>query len=162
MSPLGLYLGVCVLVGVSFVVDREKTKIALRRTLRAFMRLLPDMSFILLLVGLSLAVISPEVISRWLGDSSGFVGISVGLLVGSVSFLPSFIAFPLGATLLQSGAGMVQTGAFISALMGVGVLTLSLEKKTFGTRFAVARNLSALVAALIFAGVLALVGGGSG
>lgn len=162
MSPLALYLGVGVLVGVSFAFDRGKTLAALRRTLRAFLRLLPDMSFILLLVGLSLALISPEAISRWLGDSSGAVGVSIGLLVGSVSFLPSFIAFPLGATLLQNGAGVVQTGTFISALMGVGVLTLSLERKTFGTRFALARNLSAVVAALVFAGVLALVGGGSG
>ena len=157
MNPLWLYGGVGVLLLASAVADAGKTRTALRKTWKAFVRLLPDMAFILLLVGLSLAVIPPDTISRLLGESSGLLGASLALLIGSASLLPSFIAFPLGATLLENGAGLMQTGIFISALMGVGVLTFPLERKSFGVRFAVSRNLAVAVSSVCFGLLLLLV-----
>ena len=114
------------------------------------------MLFILLLVGLTLTLISPVVIARALGDASGILGIALGIALGSFSLLPSVIAFPLGATLLQNGAGILQIGGFIAALMGVGVVTFPLERKFFGARFAVVRNLGAIAAAIVFVGALLL------
>ncbi len=156
MNPLWLYGGVGLLLLVSAIVDAGKTRTALRKSWMAFLKLLPEMVFILLLVGLSLAIIPPETISQRLGDTSGLLGALIALILGSVSLLPSFIAFPLGATLLENGAGLMQTGIFISALMGVGVLTFPLERKFFGTRFAVARNLGVVLASASFGLLLLL------
>ena len=147
---VALYAVATLLLAASFALDRAKTKQALKKTVRALMKLLPDMAFILLLVGLTLSLVSPDVIANALGDASGILGIALGITLGSVSLLPSVIAFPLGATLLENGAGLLQIGGFIAALMGVGVVTFPLERKFFGGRFAVARNLGAIAAAMVF------------
>ncbi len=144
-----------VLLILSLLRSREKTLISLKKTLKGILRLLPQMSFIILLIGLSLAVISPESISSMLGSSSGLKGILIAIGVGSVSFLPSFIAFPLGATLLEQGAGIVQIAGFISSLMGIGIVTFSMEKDFFGTPFAVYRNLGSLIMTIIFIALIA-------
>ena len=103
--------------------------------------------------------ITPELISKYLGSSSGLLGILIGITTGAVSLLPAFIAFPLGATILDHGAGITQVAGFISALMGIGILTFSMEKKFFGLRFAVLRNTSSLLATILFVAAIALIGG---
>jgi hypothetical protein len=64
--------------------------------------------------------------------------------------MPSFVAFPLGANLLQHGAGYPQIAGFISSLMAVGIVSLALEIKYFGKRTALLRNLTALIASMTF------------
>ncbi len=68
--------------------------------------------------------------------------------------IPGFVAFPLGATLLDAGAGYAQIAAFISSLMAVGVVTLPMEIKYFSKRMAILRNASALVISLVFTMVI--------
>lgn len=124
------------------------------------MKLLPQMTFILLLVGISLTLLSPQTISAVIGDDSGITGVILAIGTGAISLLPSFIAFPLGATLLEQGAGIAQVAGFISALMGVGIVTFSMEKKFFGTRFALFRNGGSLIMTIIFVVVISLFMGG--
>ncbi|WP_198137181.1 hypothetical protein [Methanosarcina barkeri] len=68
--------------------------------------------------------------------------------------IPGFVAFPLGATLLNDGAGYAQIAAFVSSLMAVGFVTLPLEIKYFSKRMAIMRNTSALVISLVFTMVI--------
>ena len=150
MTFIFFYSLAIVLLILSFIKSRQKSFTALKKTLRGILRLLPQMSFIILLIGLSLSLISPESISKSLGSSSGITGILIAVLAGAVSFLPSFIAFPLGATLLEQGAGLLQVAGFVSALMGIGIITFPMEKEFFGTRFALYRNLGSLVMTGIF------------
>jgi len=145
-----------VLLIFSIIKDKKKTLMALKKTVKGFSKLLPQMIFILLLVGLSLSVLSPESISGLIGSSSGIAGIFIGILTGAISLLPSFIAFPLGATLLEQGAGLLQVAGFISALMGIGILTFPMEKKYFGTSFAIYRNVGSLIMTLMFISFIAL------
>jgi uncharacterized membrane protein YraQ (UPF0718 family) len=88
----------------SFVKDGGKTKTALRKSYKSFMKLVPALLPMVLIVGILLTFVTPEMIGRVLGKDAGWSGILVGLVVGSVSFLPSFVAFPLGGTLIQNGA----------------------------------------------------------
>ena len=135
---------------VSIIKDRTKTKMALIKTLKGIQKLLPQISFILLLVGFSLTVLSPEFISSLIGEESGIKGVILSVIVGAIAFLPSFIAFPLGATLLEQGAGLPQVAAFVSSLMGIGIITFSMEKKFFGNHFAIYRNIGSLIMTIIF------------
>ena len=64
-------------------------------------------------------------------------------VVGSVTLIPGFLAFPMAALLLQNGAGAAQIGAFVSSLMMVGVITLPVEIKYLGKKVAFLRNLLA-------------------
>jgi ABC-type multidrug transport system permease subunit len=71
--------------------------------------------------------------------------------------IPGFVAFPTAALLLQGGAGYMQIGAFVSALMMVGIVTLPVEVKYFGKRLAILRNLFAFLFSFFVAIVIGLV-----
>ena len=142
---------------VSFFKDRQKTKMALKKAWKAFENILPQFLAILVIIGLALAILSPETITKLLGANSGIWGVLVASLIGSITLIPGFVAFPLAATLLKSGAGYMQIAAFVSTLMMVGIVTMPLEMKTFGKRATVVRNISAYAFSLIAALVIGVV-----
>lgn len=143
---------------LSFFKDRQKTLKALKKAWKAFENILPQFLAILLLIGLMLAVLSPETISSIIGQKSGWIGILLAALLGSITLIPGFIAFPLAAALLSNGAGLTQIAVFVSTLMMVGVVTMPVEMKYFGKRATLTRNGLAFVfsiaVALVIGGVL--------
>jgi uncharacterized membrane protein YraQ (UPF0718 family) len=146
---------------MSFFADRGKTVQSLRKAWKAFAGILPEFVMILIAAGLILAYLSPEVIATLIGERSGVLGVVLAALVGSVTLIPGFIAFPLAALLLEKGAGILPIAAFVSALMMVGVVTFPLERRIFGTRVALTRNFLALLFSLFVAVVLRVVLGGT-
>ncbi len=145
-----LYAVVGVLLLLSALKDRKKTQMALKKAYKSLLKNLTMMATIMTLMGIVLTVVNPQFISQLFGAESGLYGIALGLGLGSVSFMPSFIAFPLGASLLESGAGYPQVAGFISSLMGVGFMSYSMESQYFGAKAAILRNGIALVASIVF------------
>lgn len=152
-----LYIFTGVLLVFSFLKDKTKTKMALKKAWKAFENILPEFLVVILFVGLLLAVINPGVISRIIGSDSGWLGIVLAALVGSVTLIPGFVAFPTAALLLQGGAGYMQIGAFISTLMMVGVVTMPVEIKYFGKKLTIYRNVLAFFFSFLVAYVIGLV-----
>lgn len=111
----------------------------------------------MIIIGLALAILSPETITNLLGKRSGFLGVLAAAGIGSVTLIPGFVAFPLAAALLKNGAGYMQIAAFVSTLMMVGIVTLPLEIKTFGKQAAVIRNIAAFIFSMIAAIVIGVV-----
>lgn len=149
MSTIVLYIGTLVLLGVSFAQSRQKTILALKKAWKAFENILPQFLSILLLIGFILAMLDESVISRLLGVESGFVGMAIAAVIGSVTLIPGFIAFPLAASLLAAGAGYGQIAMFLTTLMMVGVITVPLETSYFGKRLTLERNALAFVYAVV-------------
>ena len=87
------------------------------------------------------------------------VGVGLAALLGAVTLIPGFIAFPLAAMLMRGGAGAMQMGAFISTLMMVGVVTAPVEIKYFGRRMTVLRNGLAFVFSFLVAWAIGVVSG---
>lgn len=133
---------------VSFFKSRQKTKLALKKAWKSFENILPQLLAIMLLVGIMLAILDEEVISKLLGSESGIVGMVIAAVIGSITLIPGFVAFPLAASLLEAGAGYAQITMFITTLMMVGVVTLPVETRYFGRKAAVRRNLLAFVYAV--------------
>lgn len=151
MGTVVLY-GVTVgLLGLSFVKDRKKTRQALKKAVKSIEYILPEFLVVILLVGVLLALMNPQFINSLIGADSGAWGVFLALLVGSVTMIPGFVAFPTAAMLLQGGAGYMQIGAFVSSLMMVGVITIPVEKRYFGLRLTVMRNLLALLFSVVVA-----------
>lgn len=140
MENIFLYAVTAVLVILSLIKDRQKTKKSLLKAWKAFENILPQFLAIITLVGMMMAVLNTEVISKIIGSSSGWPGVVIASLVGAITLIPGFIAFPTAAMLLLGGAGYMQIGAFISSLMMVGVVTMSLEMKHFGKKATLLRN----------------------
>lgn len=142
---------------LSFIKDRKKTKLALKKALKSFENILPQFLSILVIIGLAFAILNPETIQKLLGTSSGVWGVLAASLIGSITLIPGFVAFPLAAALLHSGAGYMQIAAFVSTLMMVGIVTIPMEMKTFGKRVTLIRNVSAYSFSLIVALVMGVV-----
>ncbi len=156
MSNYILYAATGALLLLSFIKDREKTKKSLIKAWKAFENILPEFLVVILLVGVLLAVLKPEIISSVIGRESGWFGVLLASVVGSVTLIPGFVAFPTAAMLLQNGAGYMQVGAFVSTLMMVGVVTMPVEIKYFGRKLAVLRNILALGFSFIVAYIIGL------
>ncbi len=143
---------------VSLLKDRAKTLKAVKKALKAFEGILPQFLVVLILVAITLSVLDTSTISRYLGNGSGALGVIVAALVGAVTLIPGFVAFPAAAALLRGGAGTTQIAAFVSSLMMVGVVTLPMEMKYFGRKASLLRNGFAFIfsfAAAIFVGWVA-------
>ena len=152
-----VYIAAAVLLSVSFLKDKGKTLSALKKAWKAFENILPQFLGVLVLTGIIIAVLNPQTISRIIGKDSGWLGTLGAALVGSITLIPGFVAFPTAALLLQNGAGYMQIAAFVSTLMMVGVVTFPIEKVYFGVKIAVIRNVLAFFFSFLVAAVIAWV-----
>lgn len=157
MFTIVLYVLAAGLLLLSFFKDKKKTKMALLKAWKSFENILPQFLSILIIIGIMLAVLSPDTISKLIGQQSGWIGMIIAAVIGSITLIPGFVAFPLAAALLNSGAGFMQIAVFISALMMVGIVTLPLEIKYFGKKAAILRNSLAFVFSFVVAIVIGVV-----
>ncbi|WP_366924587.1 permease [Metallumcola ferriviriculae] len=146
-----LYIASALGLLISFLSNRSKTKQAVKKAYKAFSNIFADLAMVLLLVGLMMTYISPQIIGRFLGNESGVLGVAVAAIIGSVTLIPGFVAFPLAASLLNQGAGLVPIAAFVSTLMMVGVVTLPVEIKYFGRKQTFLRNGLSFIYAIVVA-----------
>lgn len=152
----GLSIG---LVLVSFYKDKMKTKKALMKAWKSFENILPQILGIITSVGIIIAFLNPERISTIIGGSSGWLGVILAAVVGSITLIPGFVAFPTAAILLENGAGYMQLGAFISTLMMVGLMTMPVEIEYFGKKATFLRNSFAFVFSFLVAFIIGKVVG---
>ncbi|MDK2809244.1 MAG: hypothetical protein PWP24_1982 [Clostridiales bacterium] len=151
ISTIILYAVAFFLLVLSFVKDKEKTNKAVKKGWMAFVNILPVLIPLFLVVGVVLSVLTPQMIKQVLGENSGIFGVMIGMLVGSIAFMPPFVTFPLGAQLLHNGAGYPQVAAFMTTLMAVGLVYWNAETKFFGQKAVVLRNSLAFIASGIVA-----------
>jgi uncharacterized membrane protein YraQ (UPF0718 family) len=160
VDTLIMYAVAGALLVLSLIKDRQKTLRAVKKGLKAFEGILPQFLVVLVLVAAVLALFDPAAISRLIGEQSGMLGMLAAALVGAITLIPGFVAFPAAAQLLRNGAGVLQIAVFVSTLMMVGVVTLPLEITYFGRRAAITRNALAFgfsfLAALFVAWVVSL------
>ncbi len=129
--------------------DCQKTWLGIKKGLKMFLSLLPALLNILALVSIVLYLLPKETLIKWLGHDSGWLGMAVAAMLGSISLIPGFIAFPLGGILLKNGVSYQVLAVFITTLMMVGILTLPLEAKYFGMRVALLRNALSFIGAVL-------------
>lgn len=146
-----------ILLIISFIKDKKRTRLALKKAWKSFENILPEFLVVILLIGFLLAVLDPETISGLIGAKSGWSGVIASAVIGSVTLIPGFVAFPTAALLLDNGAGYTQIAAFISSLMMVGVITIPVEIKYFGKKISIARNVLAFLFSFIVAAFIGLV-----
>ncbi len=75
----------------------------------------------------------------------------LGSLVGSISAGNPITSYILGGEFLEQGVGLMAVTAFLVAWVSVGVIQLPAESMILGKKFAVLRNLSSFIFAIIVA-----------
>lgn len=134
------YLLAAIALAWSYAKDKTKTKQGIAKAWKAFENILPAFAVILLIIGLALALVSPALVVQAIGSGSGLIGMLLAAVIGSITLIPGFIAFPLAKAVLEMGAGIVQVAIFISTLMMVGVVTAPLETQYFSRKTMLLRN----------------------
>lgn len=149
-----LYGITIVLLIISYYKDKKKTKTALKKAWKSFENIMPQFLTVIMLVGILLAVLNAELISKIIGNNSGWFGTIIAATVGAITLIPGFVAFPTAAMLVENGAGYMQIGAFVSTLMMVGIVTMPVEIKYFGKKLTMLRNIFAFIFSFIVAFII--------
>ena len=144
----GLVLSILIFLSIK---DRKKTLKSLKVALSSFVSLLPSFIILIIAIGVLLSFLPPGFIKTYLGSGSGYLGVFSSAILGAVLFLPSIVAFPLAGSLYSQGASVMLVAAFLTTLTMIGFVTLPMEIKELGKKFALLRNLFSFVAAILTA-----------
>ena len=138
------------LVGAALVYALVRDPDLVRRGLASTGRLVEnvwlELALGFLLAGLIDAAIPRETLSAWLGGGQLARGLALGSLAGLLFPGGPYLAFPVAAGLLRSGAGAGPVIAFVTAKSLLGLTrTLAWEAPLLGWRLTLARVLPALL-----------------
>lgn len=75
---------------LSYRKDQKKTRKALKKAWKAFENILPQFLGIIILVGILMSVFNADLISRVIGNSSGWLGVSLSSSCRGNNFNPRF------------------------------------------------------------------------
>jgi len=134
---------------IAFAKDKTKTKQALMIALSSFVRILPMVVAIVIVIGLLLSFVPKNIISDIIGEQAGFKGILIVAILGAILHIPSLISFPLASSLLEGGASITAVAVFITTLTMIGVVTLPIEIRELGKKIALLRNGISFIIAII-------------
>jgi uncharacterized membrane protein YraQ (UPF0718 family) len=136
---------------ISFIVNRQKTLRAIEIAIKGFANILPYFLIMLILVSIALFLLPDTFITRYLASDNKFIAVLLASILGSITLMPGFIAFPLAGILLTKGVPYMVLSAFTTTLMMVGVLTYPIEKAYLGVKLTIIRNTISFFIALIVA-----------
>ena len=135
----------------SLIKSKEKSKQAVKAVKNLGKNMVGEVLGVMALVGLLLAIFPPETIKQLLGGNNKMLSTFFGAIIGTITIIPGFVAFPLSKSLVQSGAHLMAIAAFITTLTMVGLATLPIEIRHFGKKFALYRNILSFFAAIAVA-----------
>ncbi|MDA3872259.1 MAG: permease [Candidatus Marinimicrobia bacterium] len=147
---------VLVLLIISFFKNRTKTLNALKIAGKSLLKLAPTILSVILLIGIIYGLFSDK-IALLFGQENGVIGFITIAVFGSVMHMPSLLAFPLAGSFLLEGASISSVAAFITTLTMIGIVTLPLEIKMMGKKFAIYRNVFSFVIAIIIATLMGVI-----
>ena len=142
---------------LAFIKDKDKAFQSLRLALKSFIKILPMVFIIIIAIGLLLGFVSPDQISRFVGDQSGPGGVLLVGVVGALMHIPALLSFPLASSILENGASVTAVAAFITTLTMIGMITLPLEIKMLGKKIALLRNGISFVIAILIALIMGMI-----
>ena len=102
-------------------------------------QILPLLAFAFIVAGMVQILIPQEMISRWVGAESGFKGILIGALLGTITPGGPFISLPIAAGLLRAGASIGTLVAFMTSWALLAIPSLPLQIGIMGWKFTVIR-----------------------
>jgi len=135
---------------------------ALTRSYNQFMNLLPILLGVVLLIGLFNAFVSREFVSLMFSGNKGQDTL-LGASVGSIFAGNPINSYIIGGELLEHGVSLFAVTALIITWVTVGLIQLPAEMVALGRKFALVRNATSFVLAMLIAittvGVLDLIKG---
>jgi len=98
-----LYIITAAALLISLTASRTKTIAALTLAARRLLKILSAFATMMVLFSVAITLLPQETVVRVIGQESGWLGVAIAAGVGSIVFMPGFIAFPLTGTLAGQG-----------------------------------------------------------
>lgn len=107
----------------------------------SFMQMVSVLPPIMILLGLMDVWVPRETMMKFMGEDSGFLGVALAILLGSLAAGPMYAAFPFTAVLLRKGVKFSNIVIFMNAWCVTKIPTLLFELAYLGYNFTLVRFL---------------------
>ncbi len=157
MEFLKRYRLLWIFAGFSVVAAVLRPDIAPRlwqNTASNFLEMLAVIPPIFVLLGLLDVWVPKDTVMKWMGDTSGIIGVALSIVLGASSAGPLYGAFPFAAVMLKKGVRLRNVVVFLSAWATLKVPMFLFELSALGPRFAVTRWLLNLPVILLIGWVV--------
>ena len=133
---------------------------AMKKGLRQFQSILPLLVGVILLLGLFQGFVSKQTLLSFFSGSA-VLDSFWGACMGSVLTGNPVNSYVIGKNLLNIGVGLSGVTALMLTWVSVGLIQLPVESKALGKRFALVRNITGFIVAIIMSFVVVWFAGGS-
>ncbi len=120
----------------------------LKKTWKSFSFSLPIIFSVLLVVAFLQSIIPQEFYNK-IFTGNIILDPFIGAALGSISLGNPIVSYVIAAGLLKSGVSIVAITAFIVSWVSVGIVQLPAESYYFGKRFALIRNITSFIGAIL-------------
>ena len=142
-----IMLGAALVLLVSvYLKSPESAAQGLHSTVALVVAIAPRMLAAFVIAGLIQAIVPEEVIVRWMGKGSGLRGISIGMVIGSLTPGGPMTHFPVVATLFKMGVGIGPLVSYLTAWGLFGMQRIIMWELPFlGSRVVLVRLLASIL-----------------
>lgn len=124
-----------------FVIDNNIGFKAFNSAKSSFFQMLGVLPPIMLMLGLMDVWVPREILMKYMGNDSGFLGVFLAMLLGSLAAGPMYASFPFTAILMKKGVKFSNIVIFMNAWCVTKVSTLLFEISALGFKFTIIRLL---------------------
>ncbi|MDI3481874.1 MAG: hypothetical protein PWQ97_1529 [Tepidanaerobacteraceae bacterium] len=148
------FLITVIIMLVLLTINRQTGIKAIRITGYSFKEMALVIPPVFVLLGLLDVWVPREVMIRYMGESSGLLGIFLAVLLGSAAAGPLYGAFPVAAVFMKKGVKFTNVLIFIGAWSTTKIPMFLFEMSALGARFAITRLLVDIPGIIIIAYIL--------
>lgn len=134
----------------------KKLKKSINKGFKQFIKNSIRLFAVFLIIGMLQNFLSKENVANFLLKFTGFKGIIFGELTGAVMMGPVASGYPIAKYLLENGASIMLVSSFLLSWVLIGFVSISIEFKEFGKRFALSRNILTLIFIIIISILMGL------
>lgn len=131
---------------------KKELKKAMIKAVRSMYKSLPVLFGILLLISLANVIIPKTVYSSVFGGNP-FFDPFIGSFFGSILAGNPITSYIIGGELLEQGISLLAVTSFLVAWVTVGFVQLPAESVILGKRFAIVRNITSFLLAIVVAAI---------
>jgi len=131
-------------------VNKNSIQKAATQTLRNFLRIIPIILGIFLLLSLITVAVPQEFYSK-IFTNVPIIDAFIGAILGSILAGNPLTSYIIGGELLKQGVALVAVVAFLLGWVTVGIVQLPAESLMLGKRFAITRNIVSFILAILVA-----------
>jgi len=139
---------------LSYVLNSQKTKEGFLYAFYMIKGMAGGLLAVMFAIGLLLALLPQDLLPNLLGGNNLILETVGAALVGCITIIPAFAAFPLVGSLSNAGGHILPLTAFLTTLTMVGVATYPIEVASFGRKYTLIRNVLSVMASLAIATIM--------